>query len=138
MMGEHVIVTKGKRKAASTFAEIVQQEALATHEGPRRVPDWRDGGGLPLTLVDEHLAPERARQLVASGADLAWDDCGSKGRAAPVHWFDDRVARDLAAKWAPELGRPSRGAGWFELYRREDGSFVVLATWNIRWGNQMA
>ena len=70
---------------------------------------------------------------------MAWDDCGSRGRAGvEVVWFDEADSQRLAAAGSPELRRKKRHRDAnLMAYRRDDGRPVVIAEMRVRWGDLM-
>jgi hypothetical protein len=130
-------VAKGK-DSRLTFSELLDQEHSRAVEPPRPAFDEVDDAGRGLVLVSESITPERAHQLVAAGAAVAWDDCGSRGRHGPVVWFSDPQLERMAVAGPPQLRRKKdhRDANLVE-YRREDGRPVVIAEMSVRWADLM-
>lgn len=128
-----------RRTSGPTFNELLAQEAssdIGEHE-----PSFKevDNVGRGLVLVSDSISPERAHELVLAGAAVAWDDCGSRGRAGVrVVWFDDADVARMAASGPPQLRRKKnhRDANLME-YRREDGRPVVIAEMSVRWADLM-
>lgn len=128
-----------RRTAGPTFNELLEQESRNNVEDHEPLFDEVDDLGRGLVLVSDSISPERAQELVIAGAAVAWDDCGSRGRAGvPVVWFNDADVERMAAAGPPELRRKKnhRDANLME-YRREDGRPVVIAEMSVRWADLM-
>lgn len=97
-----------------------------------------DPAGRRWHQVEADIGPGRARALVAGGAVLAWDDCGSLGYAAPVTWITKEDAARLAADGPPTLRVTKRHDASLTAWQTEDGSWLVLASMSVRWGALMA
>ncbi len=130
-----------KQRSTPSFAQIVEDAKRA----PRPLVEPADDGsrltdpaGRTWHEVEAPISPGRARELVADGAALAWDDCGSRGYGAPVDWLSTSEATALAADGLPVLRTKRDPASELSAWATEDGASLVLATRSVRWGRRLA
>lgn len=131
-----------KKRTPSSFAEIVDdvKQAPQQHEGEPR-GTWSkltDPTGRSWREIEAQISPERARELVSSGAELAWDDCGSRGYAAPIEWISREEAAALAVGGTPLLRNNKRHRAELSAWTSDDGSWLVLASMTVKWGRSLA
>lgn len=117
-------------------------------EDAKRAPRARDSEDVWLRLsdptgrawreVEPTISPRRARELVADGALLAWDDCGSCGWGAPIDWLSPADALALAAGGEPVLRNDRRHAAELSAWISRDGAMLVLASMSVTWGRRLA
>lgn len=88
--------------------------------------------------VEAQISPERARDLVLRGAELAWDDCGSRGYGAPIEWLSREEAAALAGDGTPVLRTSKRRRAELSEWTSDDGAWLVLATMSVKWGRRLA
>lgn len=131
-----------KSRRGRSFAEIVddvkQTPPPKAHTPHSAAESITDPAGRVFREVEEQLTPERAQELVAKGAALAWDDCGSRGYAAPVVWIAPDDAARLAAAGPPVLPLTTRQRGELGAWQSSDGAWLVLASMSVRWGRLLA
>lgn len=131
-----------KRPAHPTFAEIVDAAKAAPRRESRRGrtsdDELRDPAGRTWREVEVRISEERAHGLVLAGAELAWDDCGGRGYAAPIEWISRKDAAELAAGGPPVLRSSRRHGADLSAWRSDDGEWLVLATMHVRWGRLLA
>lgn len=131
-----------KSRRGRSFAEIVDDVKLAprpeVHTPHPAGESLTDPAGRAFREVEEQITPERAQALVADGAALAWDDCGSRGYAAPVVWIAPDDAARLAAAGPPALRLTKRQRAELSAWQSSDGAWLVLASMSVRWGRLLA
>lgn len=124
-----------------SFADVVR-EVKAGPRVPQSSPTTSSGltdpTGRTWHEVEESISEARAQELVRSGAELAWDDCGSLGYGAPVRWISRADAADLATRGQPTLRTNKRRTAGLSSWRTDDGAWLVLATQSVRWGDLLA
>lgn len=135
------VTEHGRRAKTQTFAEIIDGVTAdpppPSPQPPRLIaPDSRT-----FYQASQALDPKHAVELVAGGAIVAWDSCGSRGFAAPIEWFDPSCAPEFTRSGPPELrnqpGRRYRGQGELSEWRTAEGAVLVLASLDVRWGRLM-
>lgn len=129
-----------KREAAS-FADLVHEVKLAPgspEPEPRPEAVLTDPDGEKWHEVAAEISPEQARDFVLGGARLAWDDCGSRGYAAPIDWIGMDEARALAAAGRPTLRINKRHRAQLSEWASGRGERLVLASMSVQWGRRLA
>jgi hypothetical protein len=129
-----------KHKEQRSFADVMREARAAPQrpQPPAAAAGLTDAVGRRWREVEESISESRAQALVRDGAELAWDDCGSLGYGTPVRWISRAEAADLAAHGPPTLRVNKRHAAGLSSWRTEDGSWLVLATQSVRWGDRLA
>ena len=131
-----------KRRTHPTFAEIVDAEKAAPRRESRRVrtseDELADPAGRTWREVEVLISEARAHELVLAGAELAWDDCGGRGYAAPIEWLSRKDAAELAAGGPPVLRSSKRHRAELSAWRSDNGAWMVLASMHVRWGTLLA
>lgn len=133
----------GRRRRAKTptFVEIVEDVTAIPPPPSTQPPRLIAPDGRAFYEASAALHPKHAVALVASGAIVAWDSCGSRGFAAPIEWFDPSCAPEFTRSGPPELrnqpGRRYRGQGELSEWRTAEGAVLVLASLDVRWGRLM-
>ncbi len=125
-----------------TFAEILVEAKAAPKSrvvglgGVNADGDFFDPSGNLLVLVGE-ISPERAQELVAQGALLAFEGCGCGGSAGcAAEWFQAPILHALASK-KPRFVKGYGSPTWIDLWESDAGS-VVYAHGDVEWGDVLA
>lgn len=127
-----------KHTEKRSFADVVREARTAPHAPQPHAAGLTDPVGRRWREVEESISESRAQELVRDGAELAWDDCGSLGYGAPVKWISRADAADLATHGPPTLRVNKRHTAGLSSWRSDDGSWLVLATQSVRWGDLLA
>lgn len=125
-----------KRPARPVFADIVAEVLKLPAPPPVAAPVLIAPEGSHFYEVAE-LTPAGALDLITAGARLAWDSCGSFGYAAEIEWFDPADRPRLVETGPPTLRNEERGEGSLTYWRSADGQALVLASYDVRWGEFM-
>jgi hypothetical protein len=128
-----------RSRAGRPFAAVLRdlESSPSTPVGQPVDSSPRDPFGRRYDLVDASLSPGRALELVARGAAVAWDPCGCGGFCGYV-WLDRAAVGELVASGRPRLPRKKDRWGRLSRWQADDGTDLVLAEADVRWGAHLA
>ena len=95
--------------------------------------DFFDPAGNLLTLVGR-IQPGEAQELVAAGAQLAYEGCGCGGSAGCSPEWLAAEARAQIATQKPRFIKVYGSPTWIDCWSG-DGGFVVYAHGDVAWGD---
>jgi hypothetical protein len=111
------------------FAEVVRELKEAPIPEPAPIVRSFLGRG-PFRLLDPSISPERALELVRSGADVCWDSCGCGGGCG-YEWIDVQGGRSALPDSPPESAMPYDGQ--IQEWDQENGPPMVLVGGPMKW-----
>ncbi|MEH3075110.1 MAG: hypothetical protein PGN11_00285 [Quadrisphaera sp.] len=134
----------GKRRGP-TFAQVVQELREAPAAPVAEPPVGRmvghdqlyDPRGHRFERVAHDISPAVALAEVTAGAQVAWDRCGCAGYCG-LDWLDAQHVARLVAAGAPSPRRRKDPVSHLSAWEADDGSVVVLAVADVRWGDVLA
>jgi len=133
-----------KRDAAKPFAEMVRDLVDAPRPEPakelRRIDlsagQFRGPGSVVWLCEADTLRANEALSAIREGALVAWDSCGCGGDCG-LAW-PDTASLQRMAKTAPKVRDSKRWHfGRLTGWRSADGGYLVVATGDVRWGQEL-
>jgi len=133
------------RRREPTFAEVVR--AVRTAPAPPAPAPPRgelvghdrlvDPTGREHVRVAHDVSPARALAAVVEGAQVVWDACGCAGSCG-LEWLDASQVARLVAAGAPKPRRRKDRVSHLSAWVADDGSVVLMAVADVRWGDVLA
>ena len=105
-------------------AAASQAPVVGIREGHLHSPD-----GDIYRLVARQISPNRATELLTSGALVVIDDCGCGGYCG-LFWPAEAERADLATR-RPQLKK--KRFGWLEEWATETGTSLLFVNGDVRW-----
>ena len=98
-----------------------------------------DQVGRTFVQTDDSISEARALELAAAGAAVVWDSCGcgGGGRCELDSYTAEEVAR-MVASGQPAIAHTKRRRGVVSEWRAQDGTVLLLAQIEVRWGEFMS
>jgi hypothetical protein len=133
-----------KRGAAKPFAEMVRDLVDTPTPEPaktlRRI-DLSHGqflgpGGVVWLREADTLRASEALSAIQEGALVAWDSCGCGGDCGFI--WPDTASLQRMAKTAPKVRDTKRHFGRLTGWRSADGRYLVVASGEVRWGQELS
>ncbi len=113
-------------------ADIDAAAAAASPEPPRvgmHGDHLHSPDGDIYRLVARQISPDRAQELLGSGAVVVVDDCGCGGYCG-LFWPADAERTDMASR-RPQLKK--KRFGWLEEWSNEAGRSLLFVNGDVRW-----
>ena len=109
---------------AAAVAAAPRAPVVGMHEGNLHSPD-----GDIYRLVARRVSPDRAQELLASGAMVVVDDCGCGGYCG-LFWPAASERTDMATR-RPQLKR--NRFGWLDEWADGAGTSLLFVNGDVRW-----
>ena len=110
--------------AADIDAAASKAPVVGMHEDHLHSPD-----GDIYRLVARRVSPDRAQELLTSGAMVVVDDCGCGGYCG-LFWPAETERTALAAR-RPQLKK--NRFGWLDEWANEAGTSLLFVNGDVRW-----
>jgi hypothetical protein len=129
---------KDRHSQRPTMSDIVSDAKAAPSEvKAKRLPPgvhndiFIDQGGLAHHLVENNVTADAASHLVASVAQIVFDECGCGGTCGLR--FSATQERENLARKRPALKSLKGQTGSLSLWQSDSGRQVLLAQGPVRW-----
>lgn len=140
-------MSKTPRKRS--FADIVRDVKAAPpapalqydHPGEYTDGTFVDQEGRRYKEVSPSVSAARAYDVAAQGAVLVWDKggCGDHCPHCPGYeWFDEADVARMVAAGRPDIRDKRNSKGNISEWLADDGSRLLIAWVDVRWGDVLA
>ena len=127
-----------RRKERPTMSDIVSDAKASPSEvKAKRLPPglhnniFIDQGGVTYHQVETDIIPDAARQLVATAAQVVFDECGCGGACGLS--FSATEERESLARKSPILDFHKGQTGSLSLWQSDSGKRILLVQGPVRW-----
>lgn len=129
---------KDKRNQRATMSDIVSDAKASPSEVKvKRLPSglhndiFIDQGGVAYHQIENDVTPDVAREQVAKGAQVVFDECGCGGTCGLR--FSAAEEQESLSRRIPTVESQKGQTGSLSLWQSDSGRRVLLAQGPVRW-----